>query len=75
MLAGCPTHSRFLRMSGFRHTRNVWRSQSSSEPGFYSEGVTKGLHRYYGAQDLHFITAVATTVGPNWALLNAVTFS
>jgi putative transposase len=24
--------------------------------GVYSERVTKGLHRYYGAQDLHFIT-------------------
>jgi REP element-mobilizing transposase RayT len=43
-------------MSGFRHHWSVWRSQSSLNPGVYSDRVTKGLHRYYGAQDLHFIT-------------------
>ena len=54
--AGCPTHSRTLRMSGFRHNQNVSRSQSRSILCVYSDRVTKGLVRYYGTEDLHFIT-------------------
>ena len=43
-------------MSGLRHHRNVQGSQSSADPVCKCDRVTKGLHRYYGTRDLHFIT-------------------
>ena len=43
-------------MSGFRHPQNVRGSQSGSNSGVHCDRVTKGLHRYYGTRDLHFIT-------------------
>ena len=54
--AGCPIHSRLLRMSGLRHHRSVQGSQPGSNPDVYCDRVTKGLHRYYGTRNLHFIT-------------------
>src|SRR5437762_2268431 len=43
-------------MCGFRHNRNVSVSHSTLPPCGYSDWVTKGLVRYYGNQELHFIT-------------------
>jgi len=43
-------------MSGLRHNRSVWKSQPNLSPAIYPDRVTQGLHRYYGAEDLHFIT-------------------
>src|ERR1700674_1164748 len=59
--AGCPTHSRFLRMRGFitkriRHNQTETHVTVISSSRIYSKRMTKGLHRYYGNNDLHFIT-------------------
>jgi len=43
-------------MSGLRHHRNVQGSQSSANPVCKCDRGTKGLHRYYGTRNLHFIT-------------------
>ena len=43
-------------MSGLRHHRSVQGSQPGSNPDVYCDRVTKGLHRYYGTRNLHFIT-------------------
>ena len=43
-------------MCGFRHRRDVSKSQRSSLLYRYANRVTQGLIRYYGNQDLHFIT-------------------
>jgi hypothetical protein len=45
-----------VRVSGFVTIRLRFRSQSSSNSRIYSNGTTKGLNRYYGNHDLHFIT-------------------
>jgi putative transposase len=42
---------------GISHSQGWLLSQSSPHCGRYSKVVTQGLHRYYGAQDLHFITS------------------
>ena len=43
-------------MGGFHH--NPTATQITAKPAsyVYSKGMTKGLHRYYGGRDLHFIT-------------------
>ena len=43
-------------MSGLGHHRSVQGSQSNSHPDVQCDRVTKGLHRYYGTRNLHFIT-------------------
>ena len=53
---GAP-HIAHFAMCGFRHNWTVSGSPSDSNPGIYSDWVTKRLHRYYGAHDLHFITS------------------
>ncbi len=53
--AGCPTHSRSLRMSGMSPSECVGRHSHESDRG-YPHRMTKGLLRYYGTDDLHFIT-------------------
>jgi putative transposase len=37
-------------------TRNVHSSQTSPSQFLYSPRMTEGLHRYYGRNDLHFLT-------------------
>jgi REP element-mobilizing transposase RayT len=54
--AGCPTHSRPLRMSGIRHNLGATLVTAKPTVRHYADAVTQGLHRYYGTQDLHFIT-------------------
>ena len=44
-------------MCGFRHNWTVSGSPPHSNPGIYSDWVTRHLHRYYGAHDLHLITS------------------
>ena len=39
------------------HNRNVPGSPPRPISGYYSDGVTKGLARYYGSGHLHFITS------------------
>ncbi len=55
LTAGAPLIA-FFAMSGFRHNPTGSRSLKSELQQLTVGGMTQGLHRYYGSNDLHFIT-------------------
>jgi hypothetical protein len=61
-------------MSGFLHNRNRIRITVTVDPCNYPDLVTKRLHRYCGARDLHFIIGMRFPLNENraaWDTLGA----